>query len=193
MKLMRVAAVVAVAVLLCGMTAYAGTTDCNFDTFVGSGTVPDGYCGINWGGVWTYYDSVQPPYNPHTPPERVYSPDTGAGEYQFKFITPEQFQGAYFAGYNFAELYYNLYYQGNLVYSSINNPFLPSDTPTFYASGYNGLVDTVGIFSQANDFYVMDDVTYGSGGGSVPEPASLLLLGSGLLALGNRGRKLLKK
>ncbi len=183
---------VVLAMSLLGIAAYAGTTDCNFDSFVGSGTVPDGYCGINWGGVWTYYDSPQPPYNPHTPPERVYSPDTGAGQYGFNFITPEVFQGAWFAGYSFAELYYNLYYQGNLVYSSSANPLFPSDTPTFYASGYNGLVDQVEIFSQANDFYVMDDVTYGSGGNNVPEPASLFLMGSGLLGLGGLARKRMK-
>jgi hypothetical protein len=43
------------------------------------------------------------------------------------------------------------------------------------------------IFGTA-DFYVIDDLSYNAGGG-VPEPASLFLLGTGLLGLGRVIRK----
>jgi len=43
------------------------------------------------------------------------------------------------------------------------------------------MVDTIHVLSNAPDFYVMDDVTYESGG--VPEPGSLVLMGTGLVGL----------
>ncbi len=74
------------------------------------GTVPDGYGGINWGGVWTNYTEPQFPYTPESPPGRVYTPETGAGEYSFSFVNPGQvFNGAYFAGDSSATLYFDLY------------------------------------------------------------------------------------
>ena len=73
--------------------AMAATTDCNFDSFTGSGVVPDGYCGVTWNGNWNYYDSVQPPYNPFSPPERVYD---FVGTAPIDFSSPTVFNGAYF-------------------------------------------------------------------------------------------------
>jgi len=77
--------VVAVALLASGAASAAVV---NFDDLSGSGVVADGYGGINWGGVWTYYDSPQPPYTPSSGLERVYTPGTGSGEYTFSFVTP---------------------------------------------------------------------------------------------------------
>jgi len=70
----------------------------------------------------------------------------------------------------------------------------PTGTPQFLASGYNGLVETVDVVSPAPDFYVMDDVTYHSGGGgTVPEPSSWMLLGTGVMALGGAVRRKLNR
>ncbi len=68
-------------------------------------------------------------------------------------------------------------YKSALVWTSASLD--PSSTPTYLASGYSGPVDTVGVYSASNDFYVMDNVTYGFT--SVPEPASAVLMGLGLL------------
>ena len=51
----------------------ATTVVVNFDSLSGSGLVPSPYGGINWLDNWSYYDSVQDPYNPASPPERIYT------------------------------------------------------------------------------------------------------------------------
>jgi PEP-CTERM motif len=167
----------AVVILAFASFAMAATTDCNFDTIGPGGTVPDGYCNITWGGVWGYYQGDQPPYNPFTPPFRTYEPVTGAGEYTFTFNTPAVFDGAYFAGYSYATVHFNLYDgSNNLLWTSASLD--PSATPTWLASGYSGLVSKVGVYSADQDYYVMDDVTYGT---ATPEPSSLALLATGAL------------
>ncbi|HVP54009.1 MAG TPA: PEP-CTERM sorting domain-containing protein [Candidatus Eisenbacteria bacterium] len=172
---MKKSLLLAVALIAFATYALAATTDCNFDTLPGDGIVPDGYCNITWGGVWSYYLDAQPPYNPFSPPTRVYAPSTGAGEYSFVLNSPAVFQGAYFAGYSFATVYFDLYDSShNLLWTSASLD--PSDVPTWLASGYSGLVSEVGVYSLANDFYVMDDVTYGT---AIPEPGTLALLATG--------------
>jgi hypothetical protein len=85
------------------------------------------------------------------------------------------FSGAYFAGNAFATVDFNLYdSSNNLLWTSAS--LSPSGTPTWLASGYSGVVSKVGVFSLANDFYIMDDVTYGS---ATPEPGTLALLATG--------------
>jgi opacity protein-like surface antigen len=178
------------AVMMMAFASFAMATDCNFDSFTGSGVVPDGYCGVNsWNGVWNYYDSSQPPYTAFSPFERVYTPATGAGEYLINIGTPVVFNGAYFAGYSSAVLNFDLYLGGNLVWTS--SSLAPSATPTWLASGYSGLVDTVGVNSARNDFYVMDDFTYN--GTTTPEPGTLGLLATGAFgALGVIRRRFAK-
>src|SRR4051812_10099560 len=67
---------------LAAAPAQADPVVVSFDDLVGQATVPQGYGGINWGGVWTSYDWAQAPYTPHSPPNtsRVYTPATGEGE-----------------------------------------------------------------------------------------------------------------
>lgn len=163
----------------------AGTVVVNFDDLTGSGVVPDGYAGMNWGGQWNYYGYDQPPYNASSPPNRVYD---FVPEGQFSFLSPVVFDGAWFAGYDYATVQFNLYLSGVLVASSA--VLAPSGTPTFLGSGYAGLVDKVGVVSPDPDYFVMDDVTYESGS-STPEPATLSLVGGamGLLAFVVRRRR----
>ena len=155
----------------------AGATVVTFDDLSGTDLVPDGYGGINWGGNWTYYDTPQAPYAPNSGSQRIYE---SLPEAMFTFVTPNQvFDGAWFSGYSYL-VSFNLYNDSSLVWSSGTLP--PSSVPAFLASGYSGAVDAVGVVAANPNFFVMDDVTYGSGS-TVPEPASMLLLAGGLMSL----------
>ena len=177
----RVLFLLIASVLVLGPTlANAATTVCDFEALgPGAGTVPTGYCGINWAGEWQYYDAPQPPYNPASGTERVYT--TGnAPSGEFFFTSPVTFIGAWFSGYDTIsgpnQINFYLYLGGNLV--STSGILVPSDVPAFLASGYSGSVDEVLVFSnQALGYFVMDDVTYNP----APEPGTLGLLISGAL------------
>jgi len=173
--------------LLLGVAANAVATVINFDDLQGDNLpVPDGYGGVTWYGQWTYYGFDQPPYNPHSPPNRVYD---FLSDSHFTFGSPVIFDGAWFAGNPFATVQFQMFLNGNLVATS--GVLDPTDTPTFLDSGYAGLVDDVHVLSPSPDFFVMDDVTYHTGGG-VPEPGSLFLMGTGLTGLAGYIRRRIK-
>jgi hypothetical protein len=159
------------------LAANLSATIINFDDLPGDGVVPDGYAGVTWYGEWNYYGEAQDPYNPHSPPNRVYD---FLNDAHFTFGSGVTFDGAWFAGPPDTTVQFQGYLGGVLQFTSamINM----SSTPTFLSSGYAGLVDDIHVLTNAPDFFIMDDVTY-NGGGGVPEPGTLVLLGSGALGL----------
>jgi hypothetical protein len=171
--------------LAASSTVSAAPIIVNFDDLVGFGTVADGYGGINWGGVWQYYDDFQPPYTPHSASTRIYN-DPRVSDQPFDFVMPNQvFNGGWFSGPpGFARVGFDLYDDGVIVWSTPRT--LISDVPLFVASGYGGPVDQVRVFSSQGNAYVLDDVTYGDDSAPVPEPGSLLLIGAGLAGIGVR-------
>lgn len=141
------------------------------------------FSGINYLSQWTCYNFAQSPYNPASGIARLYavSGTANAASASFQFLAPKQFLGAWFSG--SASVQLDMSYLGSSVWTSTS--LGTSATPTFLASGYSGAVDQVTVNGSSVQ-WVMDDVTYDT---VVPEPASLALVGAGLLALGIAARR----
>ncbi len=165
----------ALILVLCSGFAIAGPVVLNFDDLTGQAAMPSPYGGVNFPD-WSYYDWSQPPFNAHSGNTRIYNFD---GVPTVTFVTPEVFDGAWFAGYNTAQM--NLYLGGTLV--DTTGTIYLSDVPQYLVSGYSGMVDEIQFAVTPGEF-VMDDFTY-----TTPEPASLLLAGAGVLFLMVRRRK----
>jgi hypothetical protein len=173
----------------------AATTVIDFDDLVGFGTVPTNYAGVNWDDNWSFYDSVQSPYNPASGATRIYSnyakyPVAQPGTVAFYVGDGSIFSGAYFAGSSQHSVTIESWLDGALVGTSA--ALNTSDVPTFLASGYAGSVDEIRIVGN-NGYYVVDDVTFDnlvSVGGGVPEPATwaMMLAGFGLVGFAARRR-----
>jgi hypothetical protein len=175
----------ALAVSLTASAGAAGATVVTFDDHA-VGVLENGYGGIIWNGEWTSYGDSQPPFNAESGSNRVYS----LGQIsEFNFATPVVFDGAYFAGLDSATVYFQLYLDGALVWTSAT--LAPTSTPTNLSSGYGGLVDEVQVVTAWPQRYVMDDVTYNADASAIPEPASwaMMLLGFFGLGAGLRARR----
>lgn len=137
----------------------------DFDDLVGSGPVPPGYGDIaNW-GTWRYYDWAQPPYNPNSPPVRIYEQVGFPG--RITFGQDLVLEGAWFAGHGtsrgFLPIHFELYLDGQLVHTSGQIDLDSSGTPTWLATGYDGPVDEI-VVSGSSGYFVMDDMTFGEPG-----------------------------
>lgn len=171
------------AVIAAAFLAFAGAADATvvtFDDLAGNDlAVPDGYGGISWNGQWAYFGADQSPYTPASPPNRVYDLTASSG---FGFAAPVIFDGADFAGLSATTLKFQLYLGGALVATS--SVLAPSETPTFLASGYAGLVDEVRVVNADVGAFVMDNVTYDAAPAGIPEPVSWAMMLVGFFGLG---------
>jgi hypothetical protein len=181
------------------LPGFAGTVDANFEGLP-DGAVPDGYATVLWGGKWSVTSNPSYPYTPHSPPNVAFTPVATNTEVDFSFISPVYLSGAFFAIAPSNSVYFKLYALGLLVHTSATlvpcTDALPGDpvcdnaapgtNPSrFLPSGYtNQTIDTVGVFSQAQGFYAMDDVLFNTGAaapGQAPEPPTGMLAAAGLL------------
>lgn len=153
----------------------------DFEDLSGSGAVPVNYHGFaSWAG-WNYYDSPQPPYNPHSGLQRVY---TSVGTIDIG--TDVIFSGAWFNGYGSANGFPPLQmdsYDNNVLVGSNSVDLNGNGVAFFLSSNYGGPVDKVQI-SGPMGFFVMDDFTYDV----VPEPASMVAFGIAAIAVMRKRR-----
>jgi len=166
------------------LTSLASAQVLTFDDIGPGGTVPVNYGGLDWsGGAWNYFATPQPPYTPHSGTFRAFAefgaPDAAAA---IRFPTPATFQGAWFSGYDLIDLHFELFLGGALVSTSAS--LTPSDVPTFLSSGYAGPVDTVVVTAGGQNFFTMDDFTFGAVTPAIPEPRTYALMGLGLAIIG---------
>jgi hypothetical protein len=169
--------------LAAGLMAIApmvSATVLTFDDLTGQAAMPANYMGFDF-SAWTHYDFDQPPYTPASPPTRLYTFDANAPVSSAADFT---FDGAFFSGEQDATVTFELYDNGVLVHTS--STLAPTVVPAFLSSGYGGLIDEVVVVSPRPDFYVMDNFTFN---GSVPEPATLALLGIAVVGLGFSRRR----
>jgi hypothetical protein len=152
-----------------------------FDDLSGRALVPSPYGGIDWDDNWLHYDVAQDPYNPASPPTRIFTnydrfPEGSSAAVPFFFVADSVFDGVWLSG--ATSVFFELFHDGTLLHTT--SSYTATGVPTFVGSGFAGLVDEVRVNGSAGR-YVLDDVTYDAA--AVPEPGTLLLVSAGLLGL----------
>jgi hypothetical protein len=158
------------------LSGYGVAVPTSYDGFTFNSWFVDSTCS---GAGFTGSTCNTYPYTPESPPTSIYTD----GANSISRTTPFVFNGAYITGYSYNSAAFELFSGGSLVWVSAT--LNPSGTPTFLASGYSGLVDTVVV--KMGSSAVMDNFTYNAT--AVPLPASAWLMLSGLVGVGVMARK----
>lgn len=169
-----------VAIEICSMSfaAQAERTVVTFEDVAHLGTVLDGYQGISG---WSSLGSVT---------ESSYG--TGIGKYYFHAQSaeglsfdsgPVVFDGMYYNAWSTAGSIpsYDLFYQGNLVFTGYVDTNNQPDGLYWLASGYSGKIDRIGFYA-GGDGVAFDNFTFTTT--AVPEPLTSAMLLSGLALVG---------
>ncbi len=161
------------------------------------GIVPATYAGYNWTG-FEVIDGVtfQGVYGtlpfPSTP-NAAYNGGNGNATVTMSAASPFNLDGAYFSFWPNVGAYAanSVTVSGTLGGNPVGSPVVVSLGSGFswVPLNLNG-VDSVSFSSSQGKYWLTDNITTSA---AVPEPASMLMLGGGLLALGIVGRRRLNK
>lgn len=144
--------------------------------------LPSNYAGLTWDSSWISWDSsLSSEYVPGTGSNVIYSHNYGGW---INFGQDVTFQGSWIASANVGQtMYWEGYNNGQLVGKSEE---LVGGAQKFVSVDWT--VDYVKFVSSSYNHFVLDDITYEEKT-AVPEPASLLLLGLGLLGTAGARKK----
>ena len=176
----------ALAVASLAAAPFASATVLDFDDLP-EGAVPANYGGLDWSaGDWSAFGDEGVPFTPHSGSMSISSGFLDADSATAIGLgAGKTFQGAWFAGFGDVHVTFELFDHGKSVATS--STLTTSATPTWLASGYAGEVDEVIVSSDAQDGFVMDDLTFSAA--AVPEPGSTALIAGGLLLLAAVARR----
>jgi hypothetical protein len=150
----------------------------DFEDLTGDGSLPPNYAGLSWDPNWTYYDDAQPPYNPSSGVQRIYTHNFGGW---IDFGTDVTFQGSWVASLDVGqEMYWGGYDNGVKVFESAH--LLGGAQNHLNVNWPN--VDYVNFVSTSFNYFILDDIKF-NGTNRVPDSSSTAL--NLFLALGGLG------
>ncbi len=191
----------AAAVLLLSSISFAGTQTINFDSLPGDESpIPNGYAGFNWNNFYDVNPQIIGPSgyenglvsSPNVAYNGYGTPANFTSTTAFTLVSG-YFTGAWNDGLNIEVQGFDQH--GNLIDDT--NFLVNTSGPTLETFNWSGLYDVNFIssggvnhgYGGSGTQFVLDNLTTSTSAPGVPEPGTLVLLGTGVLGLFQTARR----